>query len=686
MKYKRICKRCGDAFETNHSRQLYCLQLKEKICPYCGTKFMQKCGSNPKNYCGSEECLYKSRIQPPKSKIACSICGNTFVPKHHHQTVCGQIHKNRCKICGKEFDYKCEVNSDPDVCYDCRNSYYVKICKYCGKEFYTNVFQEEICHNKHYRTCEICGKEFEVPRNRLFDNTLTCCSKECSNVKRNKSIKNSLSKLNVGWNKPTQEFHKICEWCGEEFITDQPNKIYCDREHYKTCQVCGNLFKVKNKYLGSATLSNYCSVECRQKAKEQTCLDKYGVSNYACTQEFKDNLKFKKGQIEHRRKETMLSKYGTTDISQTDEWVLGLMSDPAKLNNYRNFKENPIEFIESHFNTSPTVSMLSSELGINQSSVCSWVHKLDIKDFVNMQYSSMEVGVDNFISSICDTVIEHNCRHIIPNYEIDIYLPEYQLGIECNPTSTHNSSRNNWNKELPGVPTNYHMNKSKAAKDANLFLFHLFGYEWVHKREIMQSIIANLLHCNTNTLYARKTRIKEVSYKDAKSFLMLNHRQGNCNASVRLGLYYNSELVSIMTFGKVRNSIGKNIENGWELLRFCSKLNTTVVGGASKLFKYFIDQYQPTYIRSYSDVAHTQGKLYETLGFKYVHLSGPGYVWVDEKSDVAYHRINAQKQNIKSFLKDDSIDLENYNERKIMEEHGFVRVFDAGTVLWEYVS
>ena len=132
------------------------------------------------------------------------------------------------------------------------------------------------------------------------------------------------------------------------------------------------------------------------------------------------------------------------------------------------------------------------------------------------------------------------------------------------------------------------------------------------------------------------------------------------------------------TIGAVDSSDG----NSFELVRFCSRLNTTVVGGASKLFSYFIKEISPKEIRSFSDRAHTKGNLYQTLGFEKSHCSKPGYVWVNEVTDVPYHRINAQKRNIKKFLQDDSIDIDNQTESQIMESHGFVQMFDCGTVLW----
>ena len=139
-----------------------------------------------------------------------------------------------------------------------------------------------------------------------------------------------------------------------------------------------------------------------------------------------------------------------------------------------------------------------------------------------------------------------------------------------------------------------------------------------------------------------------------------------------------------MTFGSARRTIGvnKNTEF-WELVRFCNKLNTSVVGGASKLFKRFVDQFDPSDIISFSDRAHTTGNLYTKLGFSEKGRSAPGYVWVNSNTDIAYNRVNAQKSNLKKFLYDESIDLAK-TESEIMEEHEFVKVYDSGVITWQW--
>jgi hypothetical protein len=66
-----------------------------------------------------------------------------------------------------------------------------------------------------------------------------------------------------------------------------------------------------------------------------------------------------------------------------------------------------------------------------------------------------------------------------------------------------------------------------------------------------------------------------------------------------------------MTFSKPR--FNRNYK--YELVRFASKLGTQVIGGASKLLKYFEINYNPKSIISYADRRYSNGKLYYALGF-----------------------------------------------------------------------
>ena len=135
--------------------------------------------------------------------------------------------------------------------------------------------------------------------------------------------------------------------------------------------------------------------------------------------------------------------------------------------------------------------------------------------------------------------------------------------------------------------------KYKNCQKYNIRLLTLWEDWFKTKPEILESVIKSKLNIIENKIWARKCIIKEVSTKECKCFLNENHIQGYSPSTTKLGLYYNDELMSVMTFGRSRMGIGKK-EEGYELIRFCNKLNTSVIGGASKLLKYFIQMYFTT--------------------------------------------------------------------------------------------
>ena len=127
-------------------------------------------------------------------------------------------------------------------------------------------------------------------------------------------------------------------------------------------------------------------------------------------------------------------------------------------------------------------------------------------------------------------------------------------------------------------------------------------------------MIVNLLR-NRSRCYARQCIVKEIDRNTAAKFINEYHLLGYTNDKIRIGLYYKDELVSVMTFGRPRY----NRKYEYELVRYCSGWN--VVGGAEKLFDYFLKQYDPQSIVSYCDKSKFRGDIYTSLGFSEVGTS-----------------------------------------------------------------
>jgi hypothetical protein len=113
------------------------------------------------------------------------------------------------------------------------------------------------------------------------------------------------------------------------------------------------------------------------------------------------------------------------------------------------------------------------------------------------------------------------------------------------------------------------------------------------------------------------------------------------------------------------------------MLRFCSKLNTSVIGGASKLFKHFLDKYKPISVVSYADRSWSIGGLYEILGFTLKSKTKPNYYYLIKKNRI--NRYNFRKD----VLVKEGYDP-NKTEHQIMLNRGIYRIYDCGSLVYEY--
>jgi len=128
-----------------------------------------------------------------------------------------------------------------------------------------------------------------------------------------------------------------------------------------------------------------------------------------------------------------------------------------------------------------------------------------------------------------------------------------------------------------------------------------------------------------------------------------------------------------MTFGKPR--FNKSVQ--YELLRFCTELNLTVVGAAGKLLRYFERNYHPESIISYANRRWSNGNLYEKLGFNFIQKTEPNYFYFKHEYGKLLSRVQFQKHKL-------SEKLENFNpelsETDNMFNNGYRKIYDSGNL------
>ncbi len=296
--------------------------------------------------------------------------------------------------------------------------------------------------------------------------------------------------------------------------------------------------------------------------------------------------------------------------------------------------------------------------------------------------NDVKIWLGQFSNIITNSQIKSKCD-IQSRIEIDFIIDK--IGVEMHGLVTHATTYYDYNNHFIGhKPKNYHLNKTISCEEQGIDLLQFWNTEWIQKQDIVKSIILNRLGKTPYREYARNCAVKEIDKKSYNDFMNKNHIQGSTiGESVRLGLFYkhNNNLVSVMSFGSSRYDIYQ-----WEMFRFCNCVYSTVIGAASKLFKYFLRNYNPSSIVSYSDRRlFNNGKLYMTLGFTLSHMSVPCYWYFKKKSTdyshELYHRSTFMKHKLKDKLEifDPSL-----TEWENMENNGYLRVYDCGNKIYNW--
>jgi hypothetical protein len=430
------------------------------------------------------------------------------------------------------------------------------------------------------------------------------------------------------------------------------------------------------KYGGNSAMS---SDEIKNKSKE-TLIKNWGVDNPSKSvdilekrvKSFKENIDTYKKSYER----TSIEKYGVKH-----PWMNKNIHDKTIEHFYKDYKERIIESIGNDFEFLGFEKNISTNLKFNckkcstNFDILPYQFYFRINNSINIctncfpiseNSSITQIELYNFIKENYSGEIIQNDKKTIKPYEIDIYLPELRIGFEFNGVFWHSTKFKD---------NNYHLKKYNSSIENGVKLYTIWEDDWNLKRDICKSFVLNKVSKSTKIM-GRKTKVTEVDYPTSKKFLDENHLQGDCKSSVRLGLYQNEELVSLMTFSKLRLPIGgKNTEGIYELTRFCNRRFYSIIGGASKLINYFKQKYSPNEIQTYSDNLISNGQLYENLKFEYSHTSDPGYWYVID--GIRSHRYNWRKQKLVEMGYD-----KNKTENEIMLELGYYKIYNAGNKKW----
>ena len=359
---------------------------------------------------------------------------------------------------------------------------------------------------------------------------------------------------------------------------------------------------------------------------------------------------------------------------------LAIHTPEAKEQKLRNYYEKYINQYELEYENLTTFEMYKEEKYKFKCKKCNLEFKsywkqpncLECKPKVS---SNEQEEVYNFIVNELKVENVKQRIRILDGSEIDIYLPDFKLAIEYNGIYWHCELSN-------GKDSKYHITKTLLANKLGIKLIQIFSDEWLNKKEIVKSRIRNLIGKSKEKIGGRECKIKEITPDQSKEFLNTNHLQGYVRGKVKIGAFYNDELISVMIFGHNRNVTGNKTvdKTEYELLRFATKLNTNIMGIGSRLYQYFITTYTPNNVYSYVNICWSPNPIenfYTKLGLSLSTVTSPNYWYV--KNGIREHRWGFRK----SELKKRGFDTENKTEWQIMRENGYDRLWDCGSYRYD---
>lgn len=553
-----------------------------------------------------------------------------------------------CEVCKKEF----EVERVPSGKYSRR--------KYCSKE--CELKASEQTRVKH--TCPVCGKIFVYEKlpNGEYNKRKYCsfeCREKATHLQYGFSVCKKCGKTFERERTPTGVYterlycdectesfkYDICVICGNKFLRDLDNYTgkYCEscrkkqeyKYYHRTCPQCGKDFEIKRLSTGRLSgqvLCDSCAKSNYEKAHFGICKVcgkrfEYAIDSngYVCKTDYCSEECYNK--FKPQRKQSWMEKVTKTNLEK-----YGVL-----------------------------YSCLLPECQEKQGTIVSKI---------NLAFAEL----------LKENHIKYEQEFILGNglYSYDFYIqsPNNSVDflVEINPTFTHTCFDTG---VFSPRDMSYHINKTKYANEHGYRCIHVWQWDDWDK-------IINLIKPKQK-LYARKLEIKnDVLKKDANEFLKFYHIQGSCYGNfVNLGLYNDDKLMELMTFGKPRYN--RNYQ--WELLRLCTHSDYMVVGGAERLFKHFVETYNPESVISYCDMSKFTGNVYERLGFVLKEQTDPQKVWSDRKNGYITDNLLRQRgfdQLIGSKLNPPELYGKDTDNEVLMLKYKWLPVYDCGQKVFEW--
>jgi len=248
------------------------------------------------------------------------------------------------------------------------------------------------------------------------------------------------------------------------------------------------------------------------------------------------------------------------------------------------------------------------------------------------------IGVDNIVHSYTQL-----------HKEIDIFLYNYNIGIEYNGTYWHSCL--SFDKEAHY--RKMHQNKTNLCQKNNIDLLHCFEFEWTNtiQNQIWKSIFLNKIKKSKYYIDNINTSVINVNKDNAKLFFDHCHLSGYLPADHTLVLNHNNNIAYAISYNV--------IDNNCYILQYCPNNFFSIRNGFAIILDFIIKQ-------KYNNIFLTVDRRYQNFnnlyryGFSLNKIIPPKYYIVYKKTIYPPNYFNYY--NIKNLL-------ENYQKSLNLNEN-----------------
>ena len=328
------------------------------------------------------------------------------------------------------------------------------------------------------------------------------CNKEC------KSIKSLLLHVSKAHNYTTEQYYSLnhtrpkCN-CGKftSFIDyNLGYRQYCsakcaanaDKTKQKRIQTCRRKYECDNISQLDSTKSKKVTTYMLHIDQTKEKVKQANQQKYGCDWITQSDL------FKNKAKQTCIEKYGVDNYAKSDQWLEQLK------NKYQQDKELytklgyiPTQELFIKYGTGWYQSKIVPTVNYKHKSYVEEKYITTIQNYTSNSISQLELTVLNYVKSVYNqTVISHTRKIIVP-YELDIFLPDINLAIEVNGTWFHSIEN--------GCPKNYHLNKALLCRDRGIRLLHLYEFDMSNYKDLINKAIAgyNIVHTKSILIHNR---------------------------------------------------------------------------------------------------------------------------------------------------------------------------------------